>query len=105
MADVSLADFKKQVLIDLRIYAPGESITNAHISYVEEKMNDVFGVLVDDSVIDWVITGDIPENRVSSFREIVKNRVAPQFGKPEDFEKEMYHISMLRRLRDAVAAT
>lgn len=105
MTDVTLANFKKQVLIDLRIFAPGESIPNAHISYVEEKMNDIFGELVDDSVIDWTITGDIPENRARHFREVVMSRVAPQYGKEYDPQKAQHHISMLRRLRDAVAAT
>lgn len=80
MTDVTLANFKKQVLIDLRIFAPGESILML-IFLMLKKMNDIFGELVDDSVIDWTITGDIPENRARHFREVVMSRVAPQYGK------------------------
>lgn len=104
MADVTLSDFKNQVLIDLRIYAPGESISTDHISLVERYLNDIFGELDYDNVIDWVTTASVPENRARHLREVVMNRVGVVFGIPADYEKESFHISMLRSLRTPVAA-
>lgn len=105
MADVTLSDFKEHVLIDLRVHAPGETIPASNTAYVTRIMNEVFGELVDDGVIDWTVTNDVPENRVFLLKEIVMNRCARQYGKPVDNAMEQINIGKLRALRDPVAET
>lgn len=94
----TIEEIASRVLRKLGRLPEGQSPTGSQVSQIRDEYDELYQELLDDGIVTWSASDDIPDNVVGPVYTLLLGRLADDFGVPnqwmlnalgQDLEKKM----------------